>query len=590
MIVRSFFVFVLALPVLALADELPAIDVEQNAYFPYVLEIDALDDLFDLLDKHLDLSRMETEKRMTKEQLGRLMDNAPEAVSSLLSTEGYFSPTVKIKLDESTVPALVSLKVDAGQPTLVRSVDVNYLGDIVPDEVRMKRLEERQEQTWPLPKGSVFRQSAWDSAKRGAVNTLLNRRYPAAKLVHAEANVNPEAHTVDLTVDVDSGPAYFYGPLSITGLSRYPEKLILNNVQFREGAEYRRNDLLDLQTDLQNLPHFSLVLVDVDLPADPPFIAPVKVTVQEAPLSKISTGLGFSTNTGMRGSFDYRYLNLMDRAWVLDTGLRLQQKEQAVSAGITFPRFASGYEHRVYASYVNENIQGLDTSTWKAGVSRSSTEKYIDRLMAIEYQMERRALNDGTVFDPQSLTAKYQWVRRDVDRIRNPRSGNVITVEGGGALKGLLSDESFVRLYGRGVQFWPVGEKSVVVARLELGDTFTKDPLRVPTDWLFRTGGSSSVRGYDYQSLGLSVGGSTIPGRVMAVSSLEFQTPVYKDWLGAVFVDHGGVGDQWKDWRGSTGVGVGTRWVSPVGVIGLDVARGVEENQFRVHFSMGVTF
>ncbi|MCX7208466.1 MAG: hypothetical protein NT086_21280, partial [Proteobacteria bacterium] len=178
MIVRSFFVFVLALPVLALADELPAIDAEQNVYFPYVLEIDAPDDLFDLLDKHLDLSRMETEKRMTREQLLRLIENAPEAVNSLLSTEGYFSPKLKIKLDESTAPALVLLEVEEGPLTLVRSVEVNYLGEIIPDEVRMKRLEERQEQTWPLPKGSVFRQSAWDSGKRNAVNTLLNRRYP----------------------------------------------------------------------------------------------------------------------------------------------------------------------------------------------------------------------------------------------------------------------------------------------------------------------------------------------------------------------------------------------------------------------------
>lgn len=580
----------MAFPFLSLAEELPAADAEQSVYFPYVLNIEAPGDLLALLEKHLDLARWKTEKRMTKEQLSRLIDNAPDAVAGLLATEGYFSPRVTASMDESTIPAIVSLDVDAGKPTLVRSVDVNYLGDIIPDEVRMKRLEERQEQNWPLPKGSIFRQSDWDSAKRGAVSSLLNRRYPAAKLVHAEASVDPEANTVDLTVDIDSGPAYFYGPVSITGLSRYPEKLIRNNIQFREGAEYRRNDLLELQTYLQNLPHFSLVLVDVDLPPDAPFIAPVKVTVQEAPLSKISTGLGYSTNTGMRGSFDYRYLNLMDRGWVLDSGVSLQQKEQSASAGITFPRFASGYEHRVYASYVNENIQGLDTSTWKAGVSRSSTEKNIDRLIAIEYQMERRELNDGTVSDPQSLTAKYQWVRRDVDRIRNPRSGNVITLEGGGALKGLLSDESFVRLYGRGVQFWPVGEKNVVVARLEAGDTFTKESFNVPSDWLFRTGGSSSVRGYDYQSLGLSLGGSTIPGRVMAVSSIEYQQPVYKDWLGAVFVDHGGVGDQWKDWRGSTGVGVGARWASPVGVIGFDVARGVEENQFRVHFTMGVTF
>ncbi|WP_164521461.1 autotransporter assembly complex protein TamA [Iodobacter ciconiae] len=581
---------VLVLPVLVRAEEPPATETEQSVYFPYVLNIEAPDELQGLLEKHLDLSRLKTEKRMTREQLTRMIDNASEAVAGLLATEGYFSPTVKTKLDESVVPAIVSLEVDAGKPTLVRSVDVNYLGDIIPDEVRMKRLEERQEQTWPLPKGSVFRQSAWDSGKRGAVSLLLNRRYPAAKLVRTEANVDPEAHAVDLVVDVESGPAYFYGPVSITGLSRYPEKLVRNNVKFAEGAEYRRNDLLELQTYLQNLPHFSLVLVDVDLPAKPPFIAPVKVTLQEAPMSKISTGLGFSSNTGARGSFDYRYLNLMDRGWVLDSGLSLEQKEQSFNTGITFPRFASGYEHRVYGSFVREDIQGLTTSTWKTGVSRSSTEKNIDRLIAIEYQMERRELNDGSISDPQSLTAKYQWVRRDVDRIRNPRSGNVITLEGGGALKGLLSDESFVRLYGRGVQFWPVGEKSVVVGRLELGDTFTKESFNVPTDWLFRTGGSSSVRGYDYQSLGLSLGGSVIPGRVMAVSSIEFQTPVYKDWLGAVFVDHGGVGDQWKDWRGSTGAGLGTRWVSPVGVIGLDVARGVEAKQFRVHFSMGVTF
>jgi translocation and assembly module TamA len=57
-----------------------------------------------------------------------------------------------------------------------------------------------------------------------------------------------------------------------------------------------------------------------------------------------------------------------------------------------------------------------------------------------------------------------------------------------------------------------------------------------------------------------------------------------------VFVDHGGVADQWKDWKGSTGVGVGARWVSPVGMIGIDVAHAIEAKQFRVHFTMGVTF
>jgi translocation and assembly module TamA len=590
MFARSLRTLALVFPAVVYADASAPAEAEQNEHYPYTLKIHASDDFADLLEKNLDLSRLQNEKRVTREQLTRLIDSAPESVAGLLATQGYFSPQVSAQLDESIKPAVVKLEVKAGPASHVRDIDVNYVGEIDEDEVRVQRLFERREQTWSLPVGSVFKQSAWDDSKRRALSGLLNRRFPAAKIIHSEAKVDPEAQAVDLTLDLDSGPAYHYGPLQISGLNRYPEKLIRNNMKFAEGQEYRRKDLLELQSDLQNLPHFSLVLVDVDLPENSPFIAPVKVQVQESPLSKISTGLGFSTNTGMRGSFNYRYLNLMDRAWVLDSSLRLEQKEQAVNMGITFPRFSSGYEHRVYASYSREDIQSLAIDKWKTGVSRSITTENIDRLIRLEYQIERSELNDGTVLDPQSLTAKYQWIRRNVDRVTNPRSGNVLTLEGGGAIKGLLSDATFAQLYGRGVQYWPIGSKSMFVGRLELGQTFAKEALDVPTDWLFRTGGSSSVRGYDYQSLGITLGGSTVPGRVLAVSSLEYQQPVYKDWLGAVFVDHGGVADVWSDWQGSTGVGVGARWVSPVGMIGLDVARGVEAKQFRVHFSMGVTF
>jgi translocation and assembly module TamA len=590
MFTRSVCSLLLALPVFACADDETPAEQDLNVYFPYVLQIKAPADLGDLLEKYLDLSRLKAEKRMTREQLSRLVDNAPAAVADLLATEGYFSPVVNATLNDAAVPAVVSLAVDAGEPVRVRDIEVKYFGAIESDEVRKKRLDDRRELTWPLPKGSIFRQSSWDDAKKRSVSSLLNRRYPAARLVRAEASVDPEAHVVDLAVDVDSGPAYTYGPVSISGLSRYPEKLIRNNIEFNAGEEYRRNDLLELQTNLQNLPHFSLVLVDVDLPTDAPFVAPVKVSVQEAPLSKISTGLGYSTNTGARGSFDYRYLNLADRAWVLDAGVRVEQKEQAFNTGITFPRFSSGYEHRVYVSYLRDDIQSLATSKWKTGVTRSNSTDNIDRVITLEYQIETRELNDGSVSDTKSLTANYHWVRRNVDRIKNPRSGNVVTFDGGGAIDGLMSDETFIRLSGRGIQFWPAGEKGTVVARIDLGDTFAKEAINVPTDWLFRTGGSSTVRGYDYQSLGLNAGGSTVPGRVMAVGSVEYQYPVYKDWLGAVFVDHGGVANIWKEWRGYTGVGVGARWVSPVGVIGLDVAHGVEEKQFRVHFTMGVTF
>lgn len=112
----------------------------------------------------------------------------------------------------------------------------------------------------------------------------------------------------------------------------------------------------------------------------------------------------------------------------------------------------------------------------------------------------------------------------------------------------------------------------------------------MPTEWLFRTGGAGSVRGYDYQSLGVKTGGTVAPGRVMATGSLEYQLPVYREWRAAAFVDHGGAAARWGDFSGVTGAGLGARWVSPVGVLGADIARGFDEKTWRLHIALGLAF
>ena len=43
------------------------------------------------------------------------------------------------------------------------------------------------------------------------------------------------------------------------------------------------------------------------------------------------------------------------------------------------------------------------------------------------------------------------------------------------------------------------------------------------------------------------------------------------------------------DLRPNVGYGVGVRWRSPVGMLRLDLARGTETGQFRVHFSVGIS-
>ena len=102
--------------------------------------------------------------------------------------------------------------------------------------------------------------------------------------------------------------------------------------------------------------------------------------------------------------------------------------------------------------------------------------------------------------------------------------------------------------------------------------------------------GAGSVRGYAYQSLGVEEGGAVLGGRVLGVASAEYLYPVTPKWAAAVFVDAGNAARRWQDFRFAVGYGVGARWASPVGPLGLDLAYGVDARQARLHFTLDVSF
>ena len=128
------------------------------------------------------------------------------------------------------------------------------------------------------------------------------------------------------------------------------------------------------------------------------------------------------------------------------------------------------------------------------------------------------------------------------------------------------------------------------ILRGEVGEVFASDGDQVPNDVLFRTGGAGSVRGYAYQSLGVEEGGAVLGGRVLGVASAEYLYPVTPKWAAAVFVDAGNAARRWQDFRFAVGYGVGARWASPVGPLGLDLAYGVDARQARLHFTLDVSF
>jgi translocation and assembly module TamA len=160
----------------------------------------------------------------------------------------------------------------------------------------------------------------------------------------------------------------------------------------------------------------------------------------------------------------------------------------------------------------------------------------------------------------------------------------------GGGARALLSDRNFVRLHGRWLQYFPLGERDSLALRAEAGATLAPSRNGIPQDYLFRAGGTVSVRGYAYQSLGVREGSATVGGRYLAAFSAEATHWISPVWGIAAFIDAGDAADRPGDLDPAIGYGLGARWKSPAGPIGADLAYGQRTGELRAHFALAIPF
>lgn len=548
--------------------------------------LSAPDYVRDLLKTHFELPGSPLPDETAR---ATFMRRAQREIGELLATEGYFAPTVK--LHPAGPDGVHKLEVVPGPRTLVSRLDIEFKGDLAAegDPVRRARAE-RLRAAWLLGVGAPFRSPVWEKAKAALLSGVADEDYAAAQMTLSRADIDPANASAQLKVVIDSGPAFRFGELAVSGLDRYKKNLVVRQAPFRTGDPYRRGLLLAFQARLQNMPQFNSVIVNIEPDVSAPEAVPVQVVLTEAHSRRVAVGAGFSTNNGVRSEINYLDRNYLDRAWNLRGGLRLEQNRQALTAGIDTLPDDNGYLLSWGGGVEATLIEGLKTERRKLGVARSRTVGQIETRIGPNWQQENRRPAGGIQETNQALALDWLWRRRAVDDPLYPRRGDVTEFRVGGASRQLLSDQDFLRSYARHQIWWPVGERDVVSLRGEAGFTAASSRLGIPQEYLFRAGGSQSVRGYAYQSLGVHEGAAVVGGRALATGSIEYTRWLSNGWGAAVFADAGGVADALHALRMSSGYGSGVRWRSPVGPLALDLAWGQASHALQLHFSIAVAF
>ena len=563
----------------------------------YKVELEAPKALRELLAQHLDLMRYRGRDDINADQLRFMVETAAEQVRELAATEGYFSPVSEVRIDAAAEPPTVRISVQAGPRTSIAKARVRVSG---PAGAQSPEQAARVVDDWPMKAGAPFRQEDWANAKEAGLRILQERRYAAASIASSNAAIFADRNEAELAVDYQSGPPFTLGELRISGTSRYPESIIRNVSPLKPGEDYDASRLLALQRAVQRTPYFSNIVVDVPGDTANATLAPVEVKVTEYPTQRIRSGVGYATDTGARVDGRYSHHNVFGRAWVFDGQARIEQRRQSGTLDLAMPPDSTAYVNSVHASIERSTLEGVDLRSRRAGVRRARSTDTDDYAYTVEYYRDQLTQVDGAtlpadIITPQgthqALVAGYARTRRKVDDPVFPRSGYIASAEFGVAVEGLLTDQTFFRTYGKLRRYWPVGERDLVLVRGEVGAVISKGGnAAVPASLLFRAGGTESVRGYDFQSIGNVQGDTVYPTRYLATAGVEYQRWFNASWGGAVFYDVGTATDSWGDKQIFQGVGIGARYRSPVGPVNVDVGYGIRDRNIRPHLSLGVAF
>ena len=478
----------------------------------------------------------------------------------------------------------------------MRSVDIAFQGTLA--EPAYADRAEALRRGWTLPAGDPFRSPDWDAAKSRLLLAVTARDFAAATVADSEANVDAESATAVLRVVIDSGPAYRIGTLQIEGLRRYDAALVERFNPFTPGEPYDRSKMVQFQQSLQESPYFNNVVVTIGLDAATAADAPLKVQLNESQTKRFSAGVGFATDTGAHIEAVYRQAITFGRPYQLQTGFRVDQTGQFAYTDLIFPPQRGGARDSVGALVENSEIENQRVNRWGLGAARSLLRgprdgQNFETQLAFNFEHERRQ----TPLDPpitlDVLSSTYTWTRRHLDDITSPRHGNMIQLQGSVGVGGLSVDDMFVRAFGSMVQYLPVGSRDVLILRGQLGSVVAETTNAVPNKFLFRTGGALTVRGYDFESLGVEQGGAIVGGRALVVASVEYVKWLERwggNWGAAVFVDAGDAAERFGDLNPALGYGVGARWRTPAGPLAIDLAWGERFQQLRVQFSVAIAF
>jgi translocation and assembly module TamA len=547
----------------------------------------------------VELSQYAT-REVSDAQVRRLYEHAPDQVKSALEPYGYYDATVSGEIHQVGGNWQVALHVKPGEPVKVTAVDVQ-LDEAAAGIAPIRRAQRAIERM----KGKPLNHGAYDAARDALSGQLTANGFLDARLVTHRVEVNRGNRSAAIKLAWQAGPRYRYGKVHFEG-SQFNEGFLDRYVPFKSGDYFSQDQLLVLQQALNGADYFAVVNVLPDV--DEAKGGVVDVTVQLAPAKRtIYTGgpfIGTDTGFGLRGGMERRWINRRGHKWKNELVVAQRLKTLSTLYSIPMPgdnqrsfNFGANFRDADTTTSQSRTLElvGNETRQWHdwtrtLGVHALSGTFTVgkhgnepDNAPGIEHG------HSTLVFAEASLS------RKQADNTVFVRRGWSINLAARSTAGTLLSDASFSQLTAdaKWIRAFGAKKRNRLILRGSAGYTWTNDFVALPPQLRFFAGGDRSVRGYSFQSIGpRNSADRVIGGPNLLVASTEVEHYFTRNWGMAAFVDAGNAFSG-VDYRPKIGAGLGLRWLSPVGMIRVDLGTPIHDSRahgIELHLVIGPDF
>jgi translocation and assembly module TamA len=461
------------------------------------------------------------------------------------------------------------------------------------------------------------------------LTALQDQGYAFAKVDPPVALEDPPNRVLDVSFHVVTGARVQIGQIRIRGLKLMKEVYVRKRLMVHTGEQYGATKIETARKDLLAMGVFSSVSVRLGTAGDESGRVPVTFQIRERSLHTMSLSGAYSSDLGGSTSVNWTNRDVSGKAdsltlsasalnlgggtasngigydtsakYLLPDFLRRDQSLQFSLSALS--QSLDAYDQKAFTAAVNLNRKL--SSIWSASVGFSlEQERVLQQECAagqcIPDPTEQECVVAATIQPLPGCTSQtfhYTLLALPISVLLNT-TGLDSPLED--ARKGVRISFSVVPTLSVGhpsTRFFITQASASTYFDLEhLG--LNKDPGRsvlalravaglaagagefsLPPDQRFYAGGSGTIRGYRYQSVGpVFPDGNPVGGTAINAGTVEFRQRIGMNFGTAFFLDGGNVSKNLDPLNGQLrfGAGAGVRYYTPIGPIRLDLAVPIE--------------